>query len=304
MSVDKIFENFLLRNYDYLYLRAMLDKCASAPEGSTLIVGSSHALNGIQEGAWRYAVNCSMHSQDLYYDFQCARRGILSTGRGRFEKCFIVMGYYIAYQDLSRSKYARESVISRVYYPILGDARHWDAPGRYDPWEGFGEVPEAVRAVCERAAAEKLLELGTYYSHIRPRGSYFDLKGRTWAQLSPSEQEAMGRCRAEEHNRLYQHRESFAENLQVFRAFIRFLHRYGVLPVVVVPPFTPEYQRFVMPEMRAGVLELVDSTPEDVHFVDFNGADLFEPRDFMDTDHLSGDGAQKMSAILAEMFGE
>lgn len=74
MSVDKIFENFLLRNYDCLYLRAMLDKCASAPEGSTLIVGSSHALNGIQESAWHYAVNCSMHSQDIYYDYACARR--------------------------------------------------------------------------------------------------------------------------------------------------------------------------------------------------------------------------------------
>ena len=133
MSVDKIFENFLLRNYDYLYLRAMLDKCASAPEGSTLIVGSSHALNGIQESAWHYAVNCSMDSQDIYYDYACARRAVLSAGKGRFEKCFIVMGYYIAYQDLSRSTVSRETVISNIYYPIFRDARHWASPTGHGP---------------------------------------------------------------------------------------------------------------------------------------------------------------------------
>ena len=82
--LSRLADQFLLRNYDCLYLRAMLDKCASAPEGSTLIVGSSHALNGIQESAWHYAVNCSMHSQDIYYDYVCARRALLSAGKGRF----------------------------------------------------------------------------------------------------------------------------------------------------------------------------------------------------------------------------
>ena len=35
------------------------------------------------------------------------------------------MGYYIAYQDLSRSTVSRETVISNIYYPIFRDARHW-----------------------------------------------------------------------------------------------------------------------------------------------------------------------------------
>lgn len=78
----------------------------------------------------------------------------------------------------------------------------------------------------------------------------------------------------------------------------------GVLPVVVITPFSPEYNRFVLPEMKHGVLELLDAVPQDVHYVDFNQAlDLFGPEDYMDTDHLSASGAKKVSSILADMFG-
>ncbi len=105
---------FFSQNYDYLWLRAMLGKCESAPKGSTLITGSSHALNGIRESAWNSAVNCSMHSQDIYYDYLCARRAISAAAGGAFSRCFIMMGYYIAYQDLSRSKVSRETMIANV----------------------------------------------------------------------------------------------------------------------------------------------------------------------------------------------
>lgn len=227
MSVDKIFENFLLRNYDYLYLRAMLDKCASAPEGSTLIVGSSHALNGIQERAWHYAVNCSMHSQDIYYDYACARRAVLSAGKGRFEKCFIVMGYYIAYQDLSRSTVSRETVISNIYYPIFRDARHWASPTGRDPWDGFGDIPEPIKTACEQAAVQDIQKYGTYYTDAHPRGT-LDLKSRIWSRIPPTERRAMGRDRAESHNKSYRHKESFEENKGVFQEFIRFLYEHDV----------------------------------------------------------------------------
>lgn len=301
--LSQIANQFLLRNYDYLYLRTMLEKCASVPEGATLIVGSSHALNGIRENAWRCAVNCSMHSQDIYYDYRCAQRAVLSAGKRHFERCFIIMGYYIAYQDLSRSKISRETVISNVYQPILGDAHHWTSPTGHDPWEGFGEIPEPLKAVCEQAAVQKIMEYGTYYTDIRPRGTYFDLKGRTWAQVSPGERRAMGQARAESHNKSFQHKGSFEENKTVFQDFIRFLYEQEVTPIVVVTPFTPEYNRYVLPEMRAAVPALLDYVAEDVHYVDFNQGDLFTPDDFMDTDHLSAQGAEKVSAILADLFG-
>lgn len=304
-ALDQLATQYLTRNYDYLWLKTMLEKCGSVPAGSTLITGSSHALNGIQESAWKSAVNCSMHSQDIYYDFLCAKRAISGKPEGTFVRCFIVMGYYIAFQDLSLSKVSRESVISSIYYPIFGDARHWENPTGHDPWDGFGEIPEPIKAICEKAAVEQMLKCGTYYSAFRARGTFFDLKGRTWAQTTAEERWAMGQYRAESHNKIFQHKASFEENKQILQEFVSFLYAHDVLPVVVITPFTPEYNRFVLPEMKESVLELVDSVQEDVHYVDFNqDSSLFDLEDFMDTDHLSAKGAEKVSGMLVEMFGE
>lgn len=305
-GLDALATQFFWRNYDYLWLSTMLNQASgSEVPGSTLITGSSHALNGIQEACWKRAFNCSMHSQDIYYDFQCARRVLERAQPGQFVRCFIVMGYYIAYQDLSRSTVSRETTIANIYYPIFQDAHNWESPSHGDPWDGFGEIPEPVKTLCEQAAVQKLLEYGTYYSEMRPRGTLFDLKGRTWAQVSQAERRAMGRARTSDHNKIFQHKESLEENKQILEQFIRFLYQHEVQPIVVVTPFSEEYNRFVLPEMKDGVLGLLDAVPEDIHYVDFNQAGtLFEPEDFMDTDHLSETGAEKVSRILVDLFGE
>ena len=296
---------FFGRNYDYLWLRTMLEQAANTKaSGATLITGSSHALNGIKESSWSKAFNCSMHSQDIYYDFQCARRVLERAEKGRFVRCFIIMGYYIAYQDLSRSKISRETMIANIYYPIFQDAHNWELPSRKNLWDGLEDLPKAAKEVCEQAAVKKLLEYGTYYSELRPRGTLFDLRGRTWAQVPEPQRLAMGQVRATDHNKIFQHKQSFEENKQILKEYVAFLTEHDVLPVVVITPFSPEYNRFVLPEMKAGVLELIDAVPQDVHYVDFNQAlDLFDPEDFMDTDHLSAAGAEKVSSILVNMFG-
>lgn len=312
--MGKLTGYILSRNYNYLWLRTMLEQAATArTAGSTLITGSSHALSAIREGYWNNAFNCSMHSQDIYYDFQCARRVLSAAERGRFSRCFIIMGYYIAYQDLSLSKASRETMIANIYYPIFGDAHHWESPPRRDLWDGVeislpperAITPEFIKLVCERAAVRKLLEYGTYYSALQPRRSYFDLNGRTWAQVSPEERLAMGKIRTDDHNKIFRHKASFEENKRILQEFVRFLYDHEVQPIVVITPFTPEYNQFVRPELRTGVEELLGSVPEDIYYIDFNQLEgVFDPTDFMDTDHLSAAGAEKVSAILAEEFGK
>lgn len=302
---DALAWQFFWRNYDYLWLKTVLEQAANTKiHGSTLITGSSHALNGIKESCWSSAFNCSMHSQDIYYDFQCARRVLERVEKGRFSRCFIVMGYYIAYQDLSRSKVSRETMIANIYYPIFQDAHNWKSPAHKDLWAGLGDIPEPVKLLCEQAATSKLLKYGTYYSEIRSRGTLFDLKGRTWAQVPQAQRLAMGQMRAADHNKIFQHRQSFEENKRILKEYVAFLTGHDILPVVVITPFSPEYNHFVLPEMKAGVLELIDAVPQDVHYVDFNQAlELFGPENFMDTDHLSAAGAEKVSSILVDMFG-
>lgn len=297
-------------NYDYLWLKSRMEKCQSAPPGSTLITGSSHALNAVWEGAWRHAVNCSMHSQDLYYDFLCARQAICSAKDSVFKRCFIVMGYYIAFQDLSRSANMRERVIANVYYPLFHDAHNWKEPAAGDPWSFLDEqspalprLSDSLRRVCEQAAGQMLLECGSYYSDARPRTPLFDLDGLTWAQLTDEKRQSLGRARAESHNRSFAHKESFEENKTILREFIRFLCSRHIEPIVVITPFTDEYNRFVLREMKEAVLELLNGVPEPIHYLDFNQYPSFGPSDFMDTDHMSETGARRVSALLADLFG-
>ena len=51
--LSQLTTQFLGRNYDYLWMRTMLEQASSTHiSGSTLITGSSHALNGMKESCW------------------------------------------------------------------------------------------------------------------------------------------------------------------------------------------------------------------------------------------------------------
>lgn len=297
---------FLQQNYDYVWLHTMLRKANSvSANNATLITGSSLALNGIQENLWKNATNCSMHSQDFYYDFLCARKVITSASIGRrFKRCFIVVAYYNAYSDLSRSTIYRTNWIPRIYAPIFQDTHNWKDPDKYELWSAFEAVPEKVRLDCEKIAEKEMLKLGTYYNSLRKRGSIFDLKGRKWWELTEEERLSLGIMRSEGHNKGFQrYCESAEENQEILNDYVHFLHLHDIMPILVIPPLTPVYKQYVKREIRDNMIQMVDRVPEDVHYVDFNDGSIFGPEDFVDTDHLSEKGARKMSAILVEMFG-
>ena len=68
-ALQALAAQFFQRNYDYLWLRTMLEQAGSSKiPGSTLITGSSHALNGVKESCWNRAFNCSRseeHTSEL-----------------------------------------------------------------------------------------------------------------------------------------------------------------------------------------------------------------------------------------------
>lgn len=296
-------EKFLFDNYNYVWLKAMLAKDSIyRRDNPTLITGSSHALNGIKADVWDNAINCSMHSQDIYYDFMCAKEVIKE--KNRFAKCFIVFGYYIAFQDLSLSKNSRETMIRSVYYPIFNDAHNWEAPTSFDLWRNQPGLSEEEKAACEETAVKKIAEQHCYYSDTVPRGSYFDLGGRSWADISDEERDICGKRRAADHNRVCTHKASFADNIEILKDFVHFLHLYGTMPIVVITPFTAAYNKYIDPDSKASVLEMLNAIPEEVHFVDLNDCSFFDNSDFMDTDHLNEKGAEKVSRILVNMFGK
>ncbi len=294
---------YLKKNYDYTWLKTMLLKARNVIKvpGSTLITGSSHALYGFDERIWSNAVNISMHSQDIYYDYLCAKR-VIENSNHKITKCFIVLGYYIAYQDLSRSNIMREKMITKVYYPIFGDAHNWKEPYCIDRWKEIGNYTEQIKSICENMATIALYD-STYFSDIRKRGGLFDFGQRSWADLEKEERDHYGKERAEMHNKVMKHSESLRENTQIMREYIEYLTKENIRPIVVVTPFTKEYNRYVDLEMKNLLINMLSELPQEIDYVDFNNSDLFDDTDFIDTDHLNEKGAKKVSEILVDMFG-
>lgn len=301
-ALDVLASTYLTANYDMVWLKAMLSKGKHIDTKGTLITGSSHALYGINETFFYNCVNCSMHSQDLYYDFLCAKE-VVEKENNRIEKCFIVLGYYIAFQDLSRSTFMREKMITPIYYPIFHDAHNWENPQNKNLWQKIGEVPEEAKAICEKLAEATILSRSTYYSDLKARKPFFDFQNRPWDTLAEEEKEKWGKTRAESHNKLIAHEASFLENTEILRDYVHFLHLHNILPVVVIPPFTKYYNLYADVGLKQAIMEMLEKIPEELHFVDFNDSEWFDDMDFMDTDHLNAIGADKMCYILTQIFG-
>lgn len=299
----KTVQEYLQTNYDMVFLKAMLLKAKHIMEKGTLITGSSHALGAIEPSFLTNSVNCSMHSQDIYYDFLCAK-DVLENGKtNAFIKCYIILGYYSAYDDLSRSITSRENIIRRLYYPIFYDTHNWiDESIEFDPWREFGRIPQEMQSVCELMAMRMILDRGRYYSDLRARKALFDFQGRAWHELSCEEREEFGKQRAEGHNKLLVHEATFFENCEIMKDYIHLLHLHGMLPVVVITPFTAVYNKYMDPRGKDAIREMLEGVSEEVHYVDFNESNLFTDEDFMDTDHLNQQGAIKVSCLLDEMF--
>lgn len=309
--LNKLTKCFLMKNYNYTYLKAMLIKGKQLKrQGSTLITGSSYALSGIVETVWNNAVNSSCSSQDLYYDFRCAREVISVVPPNTFSKCFIVKGYYAACHDLSKSKKEREKVITDVYYPLFQDAHNWQLTKKKDLFEAVieetnTELTDGLKELIEECALDIMINYGTYYNPLRIRDSnVFNFGEKKWNEISIGDREDLCKYRAQIHNKLFDYKDTLEENKEIFKDYIRFLHANNVLPIYVIPPFMPTYTKNILPEMKDSLMELFKAASGEIHFVDFNQSDCFNEFDFADTDHLSEIGAQKMSRILTEMFGK
>lgn len=301
-------KKFLDKYYNYVYLKATIMKAQKqSKSGSVLITGSSHSLGGIDIRLWENTFNCSMHSQDLYYDFKCAKE-VLDVNASRFSKCIIVMGYYMPCHDLSLAKRIGPEYVSKIYYPIFSDPHNCKTYDIVNLHEGF-EFAEGYACEIEKNALDRLAREGNYYNFYKKRAPFIPadcvgVKRDVWSQLSSEDKEIVGMKRAQSHARLTRHTDSLIENKEIFSDYIHYLTLKNIMPIVVVTPYAKQYNKYVDKLQIEQYMELLNSCEEEVHYVNFNESDMFEDIDFVDADHLSEYGARKVTLVLREMFGE
>lgn len=306
--VDSTAIKIIRNNYNYCYLQAMQKKIQLVPI-ENLIVGSSYGLYGILESIFQNgALNLSMHNQDIYYNYFAVRQA-LKNCNAKPKRCFILLGYYALAQDLSSQTRLGHTLIKHIYYPLYCDSHNWESPESFDIWEWAGvyqlfDSPDIAISELKQTINYFIWQQGSYFnSHCQRATSMTEkLNGIPWAECNHSLRTQLAQERAEAHNKLIHYEDSLAENKQLMHEFMEYLSSEGIQPIVVIPPFSNEYNSFVLPTYHHQILNTLDEMPYDIHYVDFNQYDIWSPYDFFDADHLSQQGAIRLSAFLNDMF--
>ncbi len=149
------------------------------------------------------------------------------------------------------------------------------------------DVSKRFPFYCEQTVKRKLL---------------YDFGGRMWKELSLEERDSFGKKRADSHNYLETHTESYVENLALMKDIVAYLAEWGIKMHVVVTPYSQEYLAYVSGTMKEAFFRMMEEAgvPSVIDFNDPGYSKNFEADDFQDTDHLNEHGAEKLSKIIAE----
>lgn len=306
--LEQIAIEYVHKNYDYCYLNAMHKKNRKIGT-STIVVGSSHAMNGIVEELFpdRDVINFSISSQDLYCDFLHIRKAV-NEGKRKIRKCIINIGYYMLFQDISLSK-QMNYLMPTVYGPIFDDMHHYTDETEIDRFDTLRYdhniySKDLVRKLCEEWADGAFMEQGSYYGKLfkRQQNNILSIQGVTWSEKSVGEKEQYAIKRAADHNKLRKHEQSRLENDIIVRDMVEFLKKHDIIPVFVIFPFTQWYKKYIDPYYKKDIYELLDSIPQQVELFDMNEVDGFDDMDFLDTDHLNLNGAEKATHLLLDFL--
>lgn len=306
-ELNKICKQYVLVNYEYCYLKAMhLLNQQENPQ--VVIAGSSHAMNGIIEQRMDLStVNFSISSQDVFYDIMNVSKAV--TNNANIKICVLNIGYYMLYQDLSMSKNLFIQ-IPRIYYPLFKTGHHLGNVQECDrcSWLKFDREiysPAMVQHEAEAWSDELFAKQKTFYGTLLTRETNNGLRKKNiiWSELNDDEKNQIAVERTNDHNKLRKHTASREENGAMLEQFISSMRRIGIMPVLVIFPFTHWYNQHIDPNYKKDIIEFLENLDDEVAFLDMNDyCELFDDCDFLDSDHLNESGAEKATDLLNQFI--
>ena len=300
-----ISEKIYYSNYDYNYLTNAIEESKS--EGTeSIVVGNSYPLTGIDASILDLnSVSMALSSQDLYYSYKLAE--LVINNNENIKRCIIGGGYYLVYHDMSRSK--NEDAINRVknvYYPILKDKHNSETVD-------IIKIPElkqytdnkVIRYIFDLDYLDKYFNKLIYKSNKKyfnenmPREENNMLAGISLDNISEDDKYRLGEARASQHNKLSKYVKTTDDYMRIFADFINFLESKGIEIVIVIFPNTKYYNKFLDKKYENEFYRIID-TFKDKKFklIDFSREGGFEEKDFIDFDHMSELGANKITNMI------
>ena len=312
-TIKKTCIQYLYSNYDYCYLKAMHEK--NRLEGAdTIIVGSSHSMNGIVESELKNGgdvISFCISSQDLYYDFMHIKTAI-KDAKKPIKRCLINLGYYMLFQDLSRSENIK-SIIPKTYMNLWGekcvhnfvDAEQWDLFESIKIDSSFYPV-EAIKELCDYWACNSMKEQSSYYGELmqRENNNILGVKQVVWNELNEDQKNDYALNRTQNgHNRHIKHTITRQENGEILSDMVELLSSNSIKTYFFITPYTNNYMNYIDKSYKPDILSELEKLQTPVEFLDMNELEgIFCNEDFIDSDHLNKQGAIKATALLDEFI--
>lgn len=287
-------------NYDYYYMLNSLNE-ACEEKTNTIVTGSSYSVFGFEKSHLVGSVNLGLGSQDLYY----ALKGVYNVidKNSNIENVVVLAGPYYFFSDLSRSQNTDELLrISKVYQPLYKDVHNAIF---LEPKKCF--LPEScIWNVSKVVEAYSISEYQrNYFNEDRPREN---LGARTWTRncgwhsLTEEERVVAGEKRASLHNKSIKYESSFLENKAIFKDFIKDCNERKINVLMVITPTTRYYREFLDKRFLEIFYEVLNECTGIVHLIDLYDSNDFDNNDFNDVDHLSENGAKKLTKIISDLL--
>ena len=243
--------------------------------------GVSYAWRGIDITSFSMpTLNCSMSSQDLYYDYQIATK--LLNNPNAFKYAIIGLSVWSFHYDESKIKgFGGEQHLMLIYYNLLRDMHHYHIS-------------------CEDI--EEIFDINVL--HLPPPNNV-DMNNLFEYPNSPAMQNfnyplnVMGaRQRAESWNKK-SYPDTVAENENIFYKYVELCNKNNIVPIVMIFPVTPIYREFFSKCILDEFYLIIHTFKDKLKFnlIDkFNFDDQMQPQDF--------NGAQKISKCINEYIME
>ncbi len=286
-------------NYPYEYFE-LIDKLWRQSDIGTLILGSEYGLHGIDLGLLTNQLSFCMTSLDISADRRILEYIYRISAPGRLKKMILILGEYSLYDVMTDTELGKS-----LFYGVVEPVINKEMKSRKWFFLPKGIVSDEEKSLIETACRKIVMEGGNFFNSRYTRDDNRDEKYKClhWQEASGEERIKYARMRAEEHNKLSENTKMTPKLIEDLGKIAESCAKNGTELVVVIPPFTEEYENAVDPSMKERLFSELDALPYPLHLFDLNDKmweGIFEDVDFYDMDHLNDAGAAKFTEIIKQ----
>ena len=266
---------------------SLLEKTATNIE--VLVLGSSHALYGINPSLFRYAgINMAQHAQSVYYDTK-----ILLRWGSRLPRLKLVI-FPISYFSL---EWRPEGVVDRTvfyrrYYDISSPL-DWSQLQlhRFSIFATYG-LKSSIDCLFSGLPPKELLDSSLTDTGWLP-GDRKDIS------TNQGMYDTNGVERVHYHESVMDDKYK-NQNIAYLRQPLTWCKNNQIIAVFITTPVTRSYFKYIDKKRSASMKETIHQLCIEygANYFDFESDGRFTQQDFQDIDHLNSTGAGKFSAII------